>query len=207
MISISDYIQIATLIVVTVYTIVTYKLFSSQNKQSFENKFFKLLTLHHEIVNSIEGMAIDGIQRGRKNFVTFYAIFCEKYESQSQINPKGDPLTMITDSYKEFFKFYQPDIGHYFRNLYHMIKFIDKSSSNEKDFFTHLVRAQLSSHELLLLFYNCLSPNGNEKFKPLVEKYSLLENMPEDELLDKKLKLPYEHKNLYKEIAFKKDIK
>jgi hypothetical protein len=156
-------------------------------------------------VGAIEGFALGGMVKGRKNFETFYSIFVDKYKKILDNNPQEEPQKIITNSYKEFFKFSQSDLGHYFRNLYHIIKFIDKSTSNEKDFYTHLVRAQLSSHELLLLFYNCLSPYGLDKFKPLVEKYSLLENMPEDELIDKKLKLLCEHKKLYKDIAFRKD--
>lgn len=164
----SDYIQIATLIVVIVYTIVTYRLLSSQNKQSFENKFFQLLNLHHVIVGAIEGFALGGMVKGRKNFETFYSIFIDEYKKLLDSNPLEEPQNIITNSYKEFSKFSQSDLGHYFRNLYHLIKFIDKSTSNEKNFYAHLVRAQLSSHELLLLFYNCLSPYGIEKFKPLV---------------------------------------
>lgn len=45
-----------------------------------------------------------------------------------------------------------------------------------------MVRAQLSDYELLWVFYNCLSPNGVRKFKPYVEKYSLLKNLPIDKL-------------------------
>lgn len=39
------------------------------------------------------------------------------------------------------------------------------------------MRAQLSAFELALLFYNCLSEYGRDKFKPLVEEFGLLKNM------------------------------
>ncbi len=52
-------------------------------------------------------------------------------------------------------------------------------------------------YELGLIFYNCLAEPGREKFKPLVEKYSLLKNMPKTILQHK------EHTQLYSESAFK----
>jgi len=47
-----------------------------------------------------------------------------------------------------------------------------------------MLRAQLSDFELLWIFYNCLSENGVEKFKQLVEQYSILKNLPQGELHD-----------------------
>jgi hypothetical protein len=31
-----------------------------------------------------------------------------------------------------------------------------------------------------MLFFNCLSDNGKEKFKPLIEKYAILKNIRHD---------------------------
>jgi hypothetical protein len=52
--------------------------------------------------------------------------------------------------------------------------------------YTNLVRAQLSSYEIALMFYNCLSEMGREKFKPLVERYALLKIVPIDQLPDER---------------------
>ena len=38
----------------------------------------------------------------------------------------------------------------------------------------------MSRYELIWIYYNCLYGVGIEKFKPLVETYSLLKNMRED---------------------------
>ncbi len=71
------------------------------------------------------------------------------------------------------------------------------SPVNDKRLYSNLVRAQLSSFELLLLFYNCLSSMGVEKFKPLIEKYSLLKTLPGEFLIDQR------HADLYEERAYK----
>lgn len=85
-------------------------------------------------------------------------------------------------------------MGHYFRNLYHIVKFVDNSDLENKKTYTNFVRAQLSSFELVLIFYNCLSDKGSEKFKPLVEEYSLLKNMNTDLVFNQKHLNEYCHK-------------
>lgn len=103
----------------------------------------------------------------------------------------------------------QTDFGHYFRSLYRMIKivhetdfFYDISQVSQEQIFAikykyiSIIRAQLSDYELLWLFYNCLSENGIEKFKPLIEEYSLFKNLP------KRLLAYSNHISLYKDTAF-----
>ena len=103
--------------------------------------------------------------------------------SESMENKRKDNFDVILDTYLRFYNKNQSDLGHYFRNLYHIIKLVKYSDIVDKLKYTNLVRAQLSSYELLLLFYNCLSTNGKEKFKPLIEEFHLLKNMPKKELI------------------------
>ena len=78
------------------------------------------------------------------------------------------------------------DLGHYYRTLFQILKYVDQSrlSMRDKRFYTNLVRAQFSPHEHALFFYNALSPFGIEKMMPLVEEYSLLKNLDQSFLLD-----------------------
>jgi hypothetical protein len=104
------------------------------------------------------------------------------------INQKGIGIyNRLT--YPEFF-------DHYFRHLYRIIKFVDESDLIEsKDRYSYIgiVRATLSRYELVWLFYNCLPPNGNGKFKPLIERYALLRNLRDDLLAKKEHKSQYEN--------------
>jgi len=169
-------------------------------KEQFESTFFNLLSFHHQIVNSIDlkksrlGITSNGLDvkrdivYGRDCFVTFYSGFSNTYSKHDLDMPnqtQSDNLGIIKKAYNEYYSKHQADLGHYFRNLYHLIKYIDKSNITNKQEYTSLVRAQLSSHEQLLLFYNCLSNLGT-KFKLLVEKYSLFKNMSIDELISQK---------------------
>ena len=47
-----------------------------------------------------------------------------------------------------------------------------------------MLRAQLSRYELVWLYYNGLSDNGNEKMKPLMEKYAMLKNLRKELIVD-----------------------
>ena len=61
------------------------------------------------------------------------------------------------------------------------------------------MRAQLSSPELALIFYNCLSDLG-KNFKPLIEEFALFDNLDEKLLFDKK------HKDFYEATAFDSNL-
>jgi len=174
---------------------------AKQNKtleqQKFENTFFQLLGNHNSIVNSLDilrngksGREISA--QGRDCFVVFYNRFDKKIPRPE--NEKS--IEYILEKYLEFFQENVSDLGHYFRNLYHIIKFIEESDIENKKRYTNFVRAQLSAGELALLFFNCLSKLGSEKFKPLIEKYSLLKNM------DYGLIFNQEHLDNYNKKAF-----
>ena len=120
----------------------------------------------------------------------------------------------VKDIYKtQFYKNHQGELGHYFRNLYHLFKYVNncdvlkdtsdifKDKDNEqttknKRRYTSMARAQLSQYELALLFYNGISDYGCEDFKPLIEKYGLLENFNTEDLPDQ------EHQEFYETAAF-----
>lgn len=201
--------------------------------QRFENTFFNLLSLHHQIVNAID-LDFDRVKRNDDIAVrlmrkTEYEIislkgrdvFKHKFEILLDIlkSSKED----INKTYLTFYSTVQTDFGHYFRNLYRIIKMVDetefvslneisyinfiKVSTKEEEYnkinhsyrykYTSMLRAQLSDYELLWLFYNCLTDNGIEKFKPLIERYCLLKNMPKDKIYNSILL------NEYKDSAYK----
>ena len=189
-------------------------------KQNFENSFFQLLGRHSEILNTmaIPGPSLSSPKRnlgtnyysGRECFDLMlqklrdiYQPLEERFNAGIQINEDRERELIykwLNDKYEEFFPDLQPYVGHYFRHLYNIVKFVDKSASEvaEKKFYTDLIRAQLSSTELGLLFYHGLSDRGAE-FRDLVEKYALFENIPSEVLIRE------EHKELYDPKAYTPD--
>lgn len=178
----------------------TRKEFETQNEtlklQRFENTFFSILNLHHQIVSEIDYTYYKYKERGghmpikineEKELVTITGrdVFRFKYNSMSRTIE--DNPNLYESIYINTYNQSQTDFGHYFRNLYRMIKLVDETdffnSSDKipleeifkiKYRYTSIIRSQLSDYELLMIFYNCLSENGIEKFKPLIERYSLL---------------------------------
>lgn len=174
--------------------------FQQQNKtlakQNFENLFFQLLRNHNDILYHMDVGSSADKKTGRDCFPFLYDELRSSYVS---ITNMPDEQVKIKSSYKNFFINYQNDLGSYFRNLYHIFKFVKNSAVEEKKTYTNIVRAQLSTFELALLFYNCLSDNGERKFKPLVEEYNLIKNIPKEILLNPA------HAELFSNIVYEED--
>lgn len=165
-------------------------------KQNFETTFFQLLRLHNDITNDIDIGEANRF-KGRDCFKEFYNRFRVLWSRNIQEHQENNELEHINKTYLKFYEGLQSEFGHYFRSLYNIIKLIDNSEVEDKRLYTNLVRAQLSSFELLLLFYNALSEMGSEKFKPLIEKYSLLKTLPRKQLIN-----PEDHIPLYSNKAY-----
>lgn len=174
----------------------TRKEFKEQNKtltrQRFENTFFQMVSLHHSIVNSIEHTEIESysksytetqytskIIQGRA-YISNIARPLVSYEWSDTLD-----LRSLKQKYNNIYQENQGELGHYFRNLYHIIKLIDESAELENDNnsefeerkkYIRIIRAQLSTDELLLLFYNSITDEGS-KFHALIIKYKLLNNL------------------------------
>lgn len=96
----------------------------------------------------------------------------------------------IVSAYKKSAEEYIDYFSHYFRNLYHLLKFIDESTlirDDEKRMYSKFVRSQLSDIELVCIFYNSISkielPGrekmelGYPKMQVFLKKYDILQNM------------------------------
>jgi hypothetical protein len=75
---------------------------------------------------------------------------------------------------------HQSRLGHYYRHLYQAVKFVDDADININHYeFVKTLRAQLSNHEQVLLFYNSLSCIGRKwKQEGLVGRYQMIKNIP-----------------------------
>lgn len=168
--------------------------------QKFENTFFELLTLFNSIVNSLDLRKTNKtiIATGRDCFETFYRYL--RGETEVVIgNGKSLKSTTIDQAIQAYDRVYRKnksDLSHYFRTIYHIFKFIDVSNIKDKKRYASIARAQLSSHEQVLLFYNCLHGNGVQKFKPLIERYCIFKN------IDRELIFNSEHLKEYSNSAF-----
>lgn len=115
-------------------------------------------------------------------------------------------VTKFNDIYNLFYDYLKTDFGHYFRNLYRIIKMIDEQifeldpvkNFNIQYSYISIIRSQLSDAEIRWLFFNCLSSKGREKFKPYLEKYTILK------VIDIEDSVYGYYSRLYDKVAFSK---
>ncbi|MDD1794263.1 putative phage abortive infection protein [Enterovibrio sp. ZSDZ42] len=143
-------------------------------QQRFETTFFNMLSLHRENTNRkvISGL-VSSIEEGLQ------LDFEIEFQNRGDRLGKLKSIELINNNYITSYSRFESACGHYFRHLYQIIKYVDNSVIKDKRLYTNLVRAQLNSTELQALYFNCLSQYGSEKFKPLVEEYGLLKQIPE----------------------------
>lgn len=203
--------------------------------QRFEDKFFRLLAIHESIKKDIElnssdlytglnGQAISTYDYPKvfteiaNDFERFYDSPLEYPHIQFNVNnddyhvddipDRGQYEDRIKYKYKFFFRHYEDVLGHYFRNVYHILKFIDKESEMLKQeaiandieeihklrkFYIDIFRSQLTASERVMIFYNSFS---FEKTKKKLIKSRLLEDI-------KANLINSEHSTLYPEGYFK----
>lgn len=177
-------------------------------QQGFEDTFFRLLDSHQKIVSSIDIRDSNDVSKinasGHECFKSMYNKMRDDLKGETDI-------THVEKIYDETQDFYKHDLHHYFRFLYHVLKFIKKSeiSDSEKFKYASILRATLSAYELTFIFYNGLHDFGNSHFKPLLEDFSFLKNMDDSLLFNIEQKKRYEplafaSSSQRKEILFKK---
>ncbi|HFO1406882.1 putative phage abortive infection protein [Bacillus paranthracis] len=114
-----------------------------------------------------------------------------EYITEFKMNYSDNPLTELKhEAYETLYKKHENVIGHYYRNLYRIVKLIQNnvfdSESHERDNeekrkYRGILRAQLSSFELLMIFYNISYSEKGKKFKELVAGV----NFFDDHLIEK----------------------
>ena len=171
--------------IVAIYgAVFIYKTYRQQENlstiQQFENNFFQLLNQQRDIIKTLNGKI------GKRSYSGYG--FIKAIHEELKV-PMDDPEIMtlsgnnlrykINDFYTDLFNEHTSQLGHYLRHLYHILKYIDISYIEEKKKkeYADILQAQMTTDELYLLALNGVSEFGWKKAKPLIDKYSLLENL------------------------------
>lgn len=194
----------------------------AQHLQVINTTFFNMLTLHNNIVNDlyidmnwlIPWLESSVGSSSRLNLHTAKARRCGKNKKGREVLEElSDVIIILGDrfdnyskssgeSYKKFSK-ESNILGHYFRHIFQIIKFIDSDSdkqhsmsqeAHEKNYIKQQKRnlieiliAQLSSGEIELLCLHYISDiNDGRQFSKLLIKYEMLKHI-QLESLDNKL--------------------
>lgn len=149
--------------------------------ERFESNLFEMIHIQQEIVNILNAKMLDLFHNivsvsGRD---VFQFVYEQMYfnlsvgvESLKENLDFDDELKTKLNEVNELWF-----LDHYYRHLYRIFKVIDEASvidSNKKYEYAAIVRATLSPYELVMLYYNGFS---QPKFKNLIEKYAILNNI------------------------------
>jgi hypothetical protein len=187
---------------------------SVSNLQTFETTFFNLLSLHANTISGLHfvsddiRLASETVVERRRSYradagepdesgTSGRAVFTDVVEIIHEVPGRRDIGKYVNRKYAtpgRVYKIIQERhnyaLGHYFRNLYQVLAFVDrygvrlKNDNVQEDYkarkrYTNILRAQLSAHVLCLLFYNCdgeLVDNG--AFRDLLIEWEVLEHIP-----------------------------
>jgi hypothetical protein len=155
---------------------------ADDRQKSFEDTFFRLLTLHNQVVDSMDYKEFENASEGRDVFLALRKNL------------------LYSNDYSDFYQHYGFRLGHYFRLLYNILDYIKKSEPKNINLYAKLVRAQLSDAEVQILFYNSLSKEG-AKMKPLVEYFSMLKHFSPTRNIENERQMARQ----YSPIAFNRD--
>lgn len=125
---------------------------------------------------------------GRASFKYIYDERPERRNIRDHIgyNFPNTSSTPTEDLYQSLRKITETHFDHYFRTVYRIFKFIKESDlggiekkkqEDIRDLCADLIRAQLSTYELAILYYNGLYPKYRNTSKPIYEHFCLFDNL------------------------------
>lgn len=168
-------------------------------RQNFDSVFFRMLEVHARLLMDVDR----SVTQGKHKDSLFVLICSELSEACSFGVLDEDSLRELAAGYMES---RDQVLKHYFRNMYQICKMIDDTrfhripndglgritprmrrrfariNYERKRFYANILRGQLSSQEMQVLFLNCLTPQGLG-LKYYVEKFSMLKPLNRDSFL------------------------
>lgn len=149
--------------------------------QHLETTFFHMLRLQQDIVAGIDlHRAIEGggqqETKGRDCFKVFVKRIRRNYDDELKSNPSSDERSLSTAAYEQLWLKSQSDLGHYFRSLYNVFRYVSEHEFTDKKQYGSIARAQLSDFELVVLLYNCANHRG-ANFIRFAEEFEIFDNL------------------------------
>jgi hypothetical protein len=152
-------------------------------KRDFEHTFFQLLDLLRQTVNEITVK-----EQFSPNYVTGRRAFSAILE---EVGNSSGSDAFDEEQFRRVYQIRQAQLGHYFRLIYQILRFVDESEIADKKFYTRLLRATFSNDEIVLIGLNGWH-GGYKKTKRYIEEYSLLNNITATEATSRRMTAFYD---------------
>lgn len=150
--------------------------------QQAESQFYNLLSHQQEVVRNFDlqnKITDEVVSRGRDCFRNWSETLQEIHKNYSVSFGKVESHII---PYELVYEMGRADLSLYFRSLYSVFRFVEKSNYEGDAQFGVVLRSLLSDYELVLLFYNSLSTRG-VKFRRFIYEHALFDNLDPSLLL------------------------
>lgn len=149
----------------------------TMSRDLFESCFFQLLRLNRDCVDTMSAMfpGANHLLVGPHAFRQAAAHLTEQAHFEFNPEPTAVQISgLIATDFTKYCLSPTSDFGHYFRNLYHVFAFVERSdlAPEDKMQYARIIRAQMSTAELILLFANAQTQRGSA-FTKFITKYAL----------------------------------
>lgn len=152
------------------------------NQQAFESTFFNMLNLRAEVVRNLElSVSTSRFVKGKVETSRGNAVFSQVLTSLCEdISQTPAGSLKVSDRFRKFQMQQSEVLGSYFNNFKQIMLFINgylDLDDQSKRKYTDILKGQLSSDELILLFLHGLdrSSYDQKQFVALATKYELFE--------------------------------
>lgn len=152
--------------------------------QQFEETFFELLDSLQTITKDAFCELKDVYQKIKQSL--------EEFEYEDQLLDRENICIIQQRINDMFYDVYYPNrlrIGLYFRNLCHIMQFIEQSREEDKLKYFQILQAHLSDQELFILFFYSISQFGKRFVHPMIDKWKFLNVLDVDSKIMLKLML------------------
>lgn len=185
--------------------------FVSQNYtmklQQFENTFFQMLSMFYENKGKLKYTKMTSTYIGSEIFHVYSNNLNSKIRSTAEDNlnieyynrDSSDPtvnkeildmkIEQILLCIKNVDSWFTESLYSYQLTLVTLIKLIDKTELDDKQFYISVIKSHLGIYELLFIFYKCLLSDSDCEFKDLITKYKVLDKLGTGNLVTNSLKI------------------
>ena len=161
------------------------------HRTQFESNFFQFLQVQRDIAKTLVVKRRDTMRPTRlfshigedafyhvaediKQAMLELTYMTDEIESMNfeQLRRKLDAIfSHAVETYGE------QSLSHYYRHLFHILKYIKTSEVANIESYLSIVQAQMTNDELYILFFDALSKYGYPKLYRIVAEYGMLENL------------------------------
>lgn len=161
---------------------IAYKQNNLTTHQQFEETFFELLNSLQLITKDTYHELNDVYQKLKQS--------SEEFEYEDNLLSRENICILQQRVNDMFYDVYYPNrlkIGVYFRNLCHVMQFIEQSQEQDKLKYFQILQAHMCDQELLVLFFYSISQLGKKSIYPMIDKWKFLNVLEADSKMMLKL--------------------